>query len=61
MAALIQWTSLVEAWNRSGSSDQWYHIELPQLATIIIGWIFVALFLASFCVCIKCGKEDYNT
>ena len=61
MAALIQWTSMVEAWSRSGSSDQWYHIELPQLATIIIGWAFVALFLASFCVCIKCGKEDYNT
>ena len=61
MAALIQWTSLVEASYRGGSSDQWYHIELPQLTTIIIGWVFVALFVASFCVCIKCGKEDYNT
>ena len=61
IAALIQWTSLVEASYRGGSSDQWYHIELPQLTTIIIGWVIVALFLASFCVCIKCGKEDYNT
>ena len=61
MAALIQWTILVEASYRSDSSGQWYHIPLPQLATIIIGWVLVALFLAPFCVCIKCGKEDYNT